>query len=115
LEKENKLTKTVFWVSGVLIIGVLPYIILLQLGVTKELFNKLDVLNCNKTFKDFAYYWVILEMLAFSLNPAVYLLRYKVDSAKLNYIRHRVLRFLPKRNIQIGSATGNETIEVQTT
>ena len=114
LEKENKLTKTVVWVSGILIVGVLPYVILLQLSVTRRLFNTLDVLKCNKTFRDFNYYWILLEMLAFSLNPVIYLSRYQVDHCKLNRIRQRLLRFLPKRNFRI-SAEGNENTIEQTT
>ena len=114
IERENKLTKTVFWVSGVLIIGILPYVMLLQLDITYELFNKLEVLKCNNTFKNFKYYWVLLEMLAFSLNPVIYLSRYHVDRSRLNGIQHRLLRFLPKRNVRVFT-DGNETIDVQTT
>lgn len=114
LEKEKKLTTTVFWVSGALIVGVLPYIILLQLNIIKTLFNTLDVLKCNKTFGEFASYWILLEMLAFSLNPVIYLARYQVNRSNLNRIRQTLLRFFPKRNFRI-SAEGNETNTIEQT
>ena len=108
LEKETKLTKTVFWVTGVLIIGVLPYIVLLQLGASHHIFQTLDVLECNKTFATLSSYWVILEMLAFSLNPVIYLSRYQVNRRKLNRIRQTLLQCFPKRNFRV-SHEGNET------
>ena len=91
-EKEKKLTKTVFWISGLLIVAILPYVILLQLNKIRRLFNTLDVLRCNATFADFTYYWVLLEMLAFSLNPVIYLSRYQTNCSKLIRIRKRLVR-----------------------
>ncbi|XP_028408573.1 sphingosine 1-phosphate receptor 1-like [Dendronephthya gigantea] len=105
VEKESKLTKTVFWVSGVLVVGVLPYIVLLQLNKSKILFNTLDILKCNKTFKSFAYYWILLEMLAFSLNPVIYLSRCQLNRGKLNRIRQMLFR---KQDFRI-SPEGNTT------
>ena len=112
-EKENKLTKTVVWVSGLLVVAVLPYVILLQLNKIRKLFNTLDVLKCNKTYADFTYYWVLLEMLAFSLNPVIYLSRYQTNCSKLIRIRQRIPRFLPKRNFRI-STEENENKAQQT-
>lgn len=102
-EKEKKLTKTVFWISGLLIVAVLPYVILLQLNKIRRVFTTLDVLKCNATFADFTYYWVLLEMLAFSLNPVIYLSRYQTNCSKLIRIRQRLARVLPKRNFRIST------------
>ena len=113
-EKEKKLTKTVFWISGLLIVAILPYVILLQLNKIGRLFNTLDVLRCNATFADFTYYWVLLEMLAFSLNPVIYLSRYQTNCSKLIRIRQRLVRVLPKRNFRI-SAEESELNMVQQT
>ena len=113
-EKEKKLTKTVFWISGLLIVAILPCVILLQLNKIRRLFNTLDVLRCNATFADFTYYWVLLEMLAFSLNPVIYLSRYQTNCSKLIRIRKRLVRVLPKRNFRI-SAEESELNMVQQT
>ena len=99
LEIEDKLTKTVFWVSALLIIGVLPYVMLLQLNKIIILFNTLDVLKCNKTFVDLQYYWVMFEMLVFSLNPLIYISRYQVNRGKLNRLKQRLLAFFQTKRV----------------
>lgn len=110
-EKENKLTKTVVWVSGLLIFAILPYVILLQLNGIRWLFNILDVLKCNKMYADLTNYWVLLEMLAFSLNPVIYLSRYQMNCSKLIRIRQRLPTFLPKRNFRISAEEKENTAQ----
>ena len=78
MKKEAKLTVVVFWITGVLIVGVLPYIILLQIRTSHLLFGNRQFLRCNTDIiLRFSSYWFVVEMLSFSLNPIIYAWRFR--------------------------------------
>ena len=72
LKKEAKLSMVVCSVTGMLVIGVLPNVIILQTMLVMALSGSAEKIECMKILHDFNSYWVVIEVLGFSLNPLIY-------------------------------------------
>ena len=72
LKKEAKLSIVVCCVTIMLVIGCLPNIIILQIMQAMALSGNLKKMLCTKILHDFNSYWVVVEVLGFSLNPLIY-------------------------------------------
>ena len=72
LKKEEKLSIVVCNVTAMLVIGVLPNVVVLQTMLAMTLSGNAEKMNCMKILRDFNSYWVVMEVLAFSLNPLIY-------------------------------------------
>lgn len=70
LKKEAKLSMIVCCVTAMLVIGVLPNVIILQTMQIMALSGK--KIKCMKILHDVNSYWVVIEVLGFSLNPLIY-------------------------------------------
>ena len=72
LKKEAKLSMVVCNVTAMLVIGVLPNVIILQTMLAMTLSGNAEKMKCMKILQDFNSYWVVIEVLGFSLNPLIY-------------------------------------------
>lgn len=72
LKKEEKLSIVVCNVTAMLVIGVLPNVVILQTMLAMALSGNAEKMKCMKILQDFNSYWVVIEVLAFSLNPLIY-------------------------------------------
>ena len=98
LKKEAKLSMVVCCVTAMLVIGVLPNVIILQTMTLMVLTGNTEKM---RRLNEFNSYWVIMEVLGFSLNPLIYFwhlqITNKVSSDSVERFPHAV--GVPKRRI----------------
>ena len=118
LKKEAKLSVVVCCVTAMLVIGILPNVITVQIMTITLLSGNVQDLSCIKILNDFNSYLMIIEVLSFSLNPLIYFRHNQVinkisnDNYGLKRIRHAISMAREKRVVPQITIMHSRTTEI---